>query len=75
MSPAHEQFSKVCDELGLTRNSARQVIMALTGGIQGGELNRKTGTLKVAPDKLRSFVTISMGLLAQDVWKEFPVRH
>lgn len=51
MSEARRKF----DELGLTRNSAKQLIMSLTGGIQGGELNGETGILKVAPEKVLGF--------------------
>ena len=69
-SPAHQRFNEVCDKLGLSRNSAKQLIMSLTGGIQGGEL-----VLKVAKDKLLNFVALSLGLLQSDHWKEFHIRH
>ena len=74
-SPAHQRFNEVCDELGLSRNRAKQLIMSLTGGIQGGELDGKTGILKVAKDKLLSFVAISLGMLQSENGKEFHIRH
>ena len=74
-SPAHQRFNEVCDELGLSRNRAKQLIMSLTGGIQGGELDGRTGVLKVAKDKLLSFVAISLGMLQSENWKEFHIRH
>eukprot|EP00438_Fugacium_kawagutii_P018783 Skav201312 [mRNA] locus=scaffold1490:109079:114118:- [translate_table: standard] len=49
--------------------------MSLTGGIQGGELDGHSGILRVAPDKLKNFIAISMCLLGSEVWREFAVRH
>ena len=65
----------VCDELGLARNQAKQLIMSLTGGIQGGELDGKTGTLRISKDKLKQCIAISLGMLHSGIWKEFHLRH
>eukprot|EP00435_Cladocopium_sp_Y103_P024511 s1749_g6.t1 len=75
ISDHHQKFLEVCDKLGLGRNEAKQLVMSLTGGIQGGELDGKTGVLKVAPDKLKNFIAISLGMLASEQWKEFHMRH
>ena len=74
-SPARLKFNEVCDKIGLSRNRGKQVIMSLTGGIQGGEIDGKTGIIKLASDKLRSFVAISLGMLTSESWREFHVRH
>ena len=74
-SEAHQRFNRVCDELGLGRNLGKQLIMSLTGGIQGGDLNGKTGLIKVARDKLLNFISMSLGLLSMDTWREFHVRY
>ena len=42
----HARFNQVCDEVGLRRNAAKQLIGAMCGGIQGGELNVSLGTFK-----------------------------
>lgn len=65
----------MCDEPGLTRNGAKRLIRSISGGIQGGELNGETGVIRVAPDKLLSFIGLSLGLLSGEVWKEFWVRR
>eukprot|EP00438_Fugacium_kawagutii_P024835 Skav205737 [mRNA] locus=scaffold1496:189452:197472:+ [translate_table: standard] len=75
ISEYHQRFITVCDQLGLGRNEAKQLVMSLTGGIQGGELDGETGVLKVASDKLRNFLCLSLGLLGSDQWREFHIRH
>ena len=75
VSEAHDRFNQVCDELGLSRNQAKQLIMSLTGGIQGGELDGQTGVLKVAKEKLKDFLAISLGMLHCETWREFHLRH
>eukprot|EP00438_Fugacium_kawagutii_P016090 Skav230956 [mRNA] locus=scaffold3010:254098:259942:- [translate_table: standard] len=74
-SEAHKKFIEVCDSLGLARNEGKQLVMALTGGIQGGELDGRTGVLRLAPDKLRNFIAISLGMMMSEQWKEFHIRH
>ena len=46
MSPCHTKFNEVCDELGLSRNRTKQLIMSLTGGIQGGDLGWQDRSLE-----------------------------
>ena len=74
-SETHVKFNQVCDELGLPRNGAKQLVHALSGAIQGGELDGEAGVLRLAPDKLRNFVAISLGLLCQRHVEEFQIRH
>ena len=71
----HARFNQVCDEVGLPRNAAKQLIGAMCGGIQGGELNVSLGTFKVGRDKLQNFQAISLALLAQSRVTEFQMRH
>ena len=72
---SHRKFNEVCDELGLDRNKRKQLLAALTGGLQGGELNGERGILRVAAEKLQKFVVVSLALLSCEKWKEFPMRH
>eukprot|EP00435_Cladocopium_sp_Y103_P020999 s1020_g5.t1 len=75
MSQYHERFVQVCDEDGLPRAAGKQLIHAVSGGLQGGFLDGEHGVLRVAPDKLRNFVRISGALLASKRWSEFHLRH
>ena len=50
----HVRFSQVCDEVGLPRNVTKQLVGAMGGGIQGGELNGNLGTIKVGRDSKTS---------------------
>ena len=74
-SPTHVKFNEVCDELGLPRNGAKQLIHAFSGAIQGGELDGRNGVLRLAPEKLRNFIAISLGLVCQRQVQEFQIRH
>ncbi len=74
-SDTHVKFNEVCDELGLPRNGAKQLIHAISGAIQGGELDGRAGVLRLAPDKMRNFMAISLGLLCQRHIQEFQIRH
>ena len=74
-SPTHVKFNEVCDELGLPRNGAKQLIHAFSGAIQGGELDGRNGVLRLAPEKLRNFIAISLGLVCQRQVREFQIRH
>ncbi len=74
-SEGQKNFNKVCDAFGLERNLGKQLIGSFSGAIQGGELNGKAGIIKVAPDKLKNFIGLSVGLLFSEVWQEFPLRH
>lgn len=74
-SETHVRFNEVCDELGLPRNGAKQLIHAFSGAIQGGELDGRSGVLRLAPDKLRNFIAISLGLVCQRQVQEFQIRH
>lgn len=71
----HVRFSQVCGEVGLPRNATKQLVGAMGGGIQGGELNGNLGTIKVGRDKLQNFQAISLALLAQAQVTEYQVRH
>ena len=72
---AHIKFNEVCDQLGLPRNAGKQLVGAISGGIQGGELDGERGIIKVGRDKLQSFIGISLALLALPTVTEFQVRH
>ena len=74
-SEGQRNFNKVCDMFGLERNLGKQLIGSFSGAIQGGELNGKEGIIKVAPDKLRNFLGLTVALLFSESWKEFPLRH
>eukprot|EP00435_Cladocopium_sp_Y103_P044150 s460_g12.t1 len=74
-SDTHVKFNEVCDELGLPRNEAKQLVGALSGGIQGGEFDGVRGTIKIGKDKLRNFLAISLALLGQPLVTEFQLRH
>ena len=74
-SDTHVRFNNVCDELGLPRNGAKQLIHAFSGAIQGGELDGENGVLRLAPEKLRNFIAISLGLVCQRQVQEFQIRH
>eukprot|EP00435_Cladocopium_sp_Y103_P041751 s2830_g11.t1 len=74
-SDTHVKFNEVCDELGLPRNDAKQLVGALSGGIQGGEFDGVRGTIKIGKDKLRNFLAISLALLGQPLVTEFQMRH
>lgn len=69
------RFSRVCNELGLPLNKAKQLIGAYVGGMQGGEFHGKHGVLKLGRDKLEDFIAISLALLALPVATEFQIRH
>ena len=75
LSPFHAKFNSVCDELGLPRNEGKQLIHAFAGGMQGGEFDCHRGVLKLGSDKLRSYVNLSMALLARRTWNEYQLRH
>ena len=74
-TPNHQRFNEVCDELGLDRNRGKQLLSSLTGGLQGGEMDGDMGVLRMAPDKLRRFLVVSLALLGCEKWKEFAMRH
>ena len=74
-SENQRRFNAVCDELNLERNVGKQLIGSFVGSLQGGELDGKTGTFRMAPEKLRAFVGISLAMLSADSWKEFHLRH
>ena len=75
MTEGHKRFIKICDEEGLPRNAGKQLVGAMAGGMQGGEFDGKAGVLKVGGDKLRSFIQITLALLASKKWSEFNLRH
>ncbi len=60
---------------GLERNLGKQLIGSFSGAIQGGELNGKSGVIKVGPDKLRNFLGLSVALVFLKTWQELPLRH
>ena len=75
-SEHHVKFNEVCgDNLGPPRNSAKQLIGAACGGIQGGDLDGIAGVIKVGRDKLENFLAISMAMLSLPMVSEFQVRH
>ena len=74
-SENQKRFNKVCDELRLERNLGKQLIGSFTGSLQGGELDGQAGTFRMAPDKLRGFIGISVAMLASETWREFHLRH
>ena len=74
-SEHHVKFIEVCDELGLPRSAAKQLIGATCGGIQGGDVDGVAGIIKVGRDKLENFLAISMALLSLPVVSEFQIRH
>lgn len=71
----HRRFNAVYDAEGLPRNLGKQLVKAISGGMQGGEFDGARGTLKVGSDKLRAFSKMSLGLLASFRWSEFSLRH
>lgn len=71
----HRRFNAVCDTDGFPRNLGKQLVKAISGGMQGGEFDGARGTLKVGSDKLRGFSKMSLGLLASSRWSEFSLRH
>ena len=75
MTESHQRFIRVCDKEGLPRNASKQLVGALSGGMQGGEFDGEAGVLKVGSDKLRSFLQITLALLASKKWSEFNLRH
>ena len=75
MTENHRRFNEVCDAEGLPRNLGKQLVKAISGGMQGGEFDGLRGTLKVGSDKLRGFIKMSLGLLASSRWSEFSLRH
>ena len=75
ISPHHKQFIAACDEAGLPRNLGKQLIHAFAGGLQGGELDGHRGVLKLAGDKLRCYIELSLALLSRHRWSEFYLRH
>ena len=74
-SENQRRFNKVCDELKLERNLGKQLIGSFTGSLQGGELDGRSGTFRMAPEKLRGFIGISVAMLASESWREFHIRH
>lgn len=74
-SEGQRQFNEVCDKVGLQRNLGKQLIHAFSGAIQGGDLDGKSGVIKVVQDKLLNFIGISLALMLAPMWKEFPLRH
>lgn len=75
MTDHHKRFIQVCEEAGLPRSESKQLIHAFTGALQGAELDGKRGILKLAPDKLRNYLRVSLALLARKSWNEFHLRH
>lgn len=75
MTESHKRFIRVCDKEGLPRNAGKQLVGAMAGGMQGGEFDGDAGVLKVGSDKLRSFLQITLALLASKKWSEFNLRH
>ena len=74
-SEGQRKFNEVCDRLKLQRNLGKQLVMAFSGAIQGGDLDGRSGVIKVGQDKLFNFIGISLALLISSTWKEFPLRH
>ena len=74
-SPDHAKFIKACDELGLPRNLGKQVLASFVGCLQGGELLGHEGILRMPRNKTREFISLSLALLSQKGWLEFPLRH
>ena len=74
-TPNRQRFGEVCDELGVEENLGKQLLSLLTGGLLSGEIDRKLGVLRIAPDKVRKFLAISLALLGCERWKECCVRH
>lgn len=58
MTEYHKNFIKACDDAGLPRNEAKQLIHAYSGGMQGGEFDGLRGILKLGPDKLRGYIQL-----------------
>ena len=74
-SENQKRFNAVCDELRLERNLGKQLVGSFVGSLQGGELDGKTGTFRMAPEKLRGFLGISLAMLGANSWREFHLRH
>ena len=74
-SPDHAKFIKACDELGLPRNLGKQVLASFVGCLQGGELLGHEGILRMPRNKTRKLISLSLALLSQKGWLEFPLRH
>ena len=71
----HLKFNEICQDLGLPLNPSKQLVRAFAGAMQGGEFEGELGVLRLAPDKLLNFITISLGLMAEAQVSEFQVRH
>ena len=71
----HRRFNEICDDLGLPRNEAKQLIGAFSGPMQGGEFDGVKGTLKLGREKLQNFISITMALLSLPQVSEFQIRH
>ena len=74
-TPNLQRFHEVCDELDLDQVQGKQLLSSLTDCLQDGTVDRERGVVKIALDRLQSFLTVSVALLSSVKWKEFQMRH
>ena len=75
MSENHRRSHEVCDEADFPRNLGKQLIRAFGGAMQEGYFDGLKEVLKVGPDKLRSYIQLSLALLARKQLHEYHLRH
>ena len=74
-SSRHIRFQQICEEKGLPLNTAKKLVGATRGTLQGGLLDGRKGWYKLAPDKQVDLVSLCLGLVTTPSWREFQVRH
>ena len=74
-SPRHIRFKHMCNSKGLSLNTGKQLVSALRGSLQGGELQGDKGWYKLAGDKQVNLLSLGACLLGLPLWHEFDLRH
>jgi hypothetical protein len=70
-----KRFLKVCDDYGLPRASAKNLVGAFVGKLQGGELDGRVGHLSLARDKGHVLARLGLSLLTKEWWEEVWLRQ
>eukprot|EP00435_Cladocopium_sp_Y103_P066889 s91_g29.t1 len=74
VSEWRDQVMNACDRTSLPRDLGRGLLRLLSTGARNIESDDSRGKVKLSKDKLRDYIQISLGLLAQGMWRGSQLR-
>ena len=74
-SHRHQRFVNTCNSLKLPLNSAKKLVGAVHGSLQGGDFDGQEGIFESSHDKKLGVMTLGAAILATGSATEFELRH